>query len=64
MQRPVTPSQCVAGHRVERAERFVHQHQPRCAGERAGEPHPLPLSARQGFGIAVRKILWQVDEIE
>ena len=40
----------VAGHRVERAERLVHEEHVGVLGERAGERDPLAHAARQLVG--------------
>ena len=39
--------EAAAGDRVDRAERLVHQHQRRVGGQRARDPDPLPLAARE-----------------
>ena len=57
--------QPVAGQRVCRAERLVHQHHRRVGGERAGDPDPLLLAAgelaRQAVPVLTRL---QADQVE
>ena len=45
----------IAGQRVERAERLVHQQQPRIEQQRAAHRNALPHSARQRARIAVHE---------
>ena len=53
----------VAGHGVERAERFVHEHDVGVLGERPGQRHPLAHAARQLVGTLVGEAL-EVDDPE
>ena len=46
-----------ARHRIERAERFVHQQNRRVHGQRAGDADALPLAARELVGPTRRKPL-------
>ena len=56
VQRAVVLAQRVAGQRVERAERLVHQHHVGAGGQRAGDADALALAAgelvRQARAIA------------
>ena len=45
-----------AGARVEGRKRFVEEQQPRLAGQRAGQGHPLRLPAGQQAGLAVGEV--------
>ena len=49
VQAPVVGAERVAGERIERAERLVHQHDAR-RRERAGDAHPLALAAGELVG--------------
>ena len=54
---PLQPAELLleprAHHRVDRAERLVHQQHRRIRGERPGHADPLPLAAGELVGIAV-----------
>ena len=54
VQRAVILAERVAGERIERAERLVHQHDLRPGGERAGDADALALAAGQLRGKARR----------
>ncbi|CAK8736622.1 hypothetical protein SODG_000335 [Sodalis praecaptivus] len=51
------PLQGAAGHRIERAERLVHQQHLRVGGQRARHADPLLLAAGELVWIAVTKLL-------
>lgn len=55
----------LAHHRVDRAERLVHQQHGRVGGERAGHPDALALAAGElvGIAVAVRRRV-QADQVE
>ena len=52
---PKLPMQLGAGDRIERSERFVHQHDRRIGGERARNADTLALTAGQLVGPATRE---------
>ena len=64
MQVTVGAAERIAGDRVERAERLVHQHQFRSRRQRPGEADALRLSARQFARIAGRHVRRQRDQFE
>ena len=64
MQVAIGAAERVAGDRIERAERLVHQHQPRPAGERPRDADPLRLAARQLARIAAARLGGQRDQLE
>ena len=53
VQRAKIVAERVAGQRIERAERLVHQHDLRPRRQRAGDADALALAARQLMGKAV-----------
>jgi hypothetical protein len=56
--------QALAGDRVDRAERLVHQQQRRVGGQRARDADALLLAAGELRGIAVAHLERQPDELE
>ena len=54
----------LADHRVDRAERLVHEHHRRVGGQRARHPDPLLLAARELVGVAVGVRLGKADALE
>ena len=56
--------QPVARERIERAERFVEQHQPGFGGERARDADALLLTAGQLARVARAKRRLELDELE
>ena len=53
MQRAVVVAERIAGEGIERAERLVHQHDPRSCRQRPGDADALALAARQFMRKAV-----------
>ena len=53
----------LAGHLVERAERLVHEQQPRALGERAGDRDALLHAAGELVGVVLREV-GEPDELE
>ncbi len=51
-------------HRVDSAERFVHQHEGRVRGEGARDPHSLLLATRELPRIPVREVRRETDRLE
>jgi hypothetical protein len=56
--------EALAGDRVERAERLVHQHHRRVGRERAGDSDALALPARELRRVAPRHLVRQADQLE
>ena len=54
----------LAHHRVDGAERLVHEHHRRVGGQGARHPDPLLLAARELVGVAVGVRLGQADALE
>ena len=55
--------QIAPGQRVQRAKRFVHQHDRRIQRQHAGNRHPLAHAAGEVFRVAVAKV-FQVQQIQ
>ncbi len=53
MQRAIIVAERIAGEGIERAERLVHQHDPRPRRQRPGDADALALAARQFMRKAV-----------
>ena len=64
VQRAVRGAERIAGDRIERAERLVHQHHVGSRRQRARDADPLALAAGQRSGKARRKVVRQRDQIE
>ena len=54
--------QFAADHRVERAQRFIHQQEVGVEHQRAHQAHPLALSPRELAGIAIERCFRQARE--
>ena len=54
----------LADHRVDRAERLVHEHHRRVGGERAGDPDALLLAAGELGGVALGEGRVEADPLE
>jgi len=50
VQLPIGRAERVAGHRIERPERLIHQHDPGAGGDRARHAHALGLPADSASG--------------
>ena len=64
VQRPVGGAQRVAGDRIERAERLVHQHDARPRRDGPRHAGALALATGQRMGEARRIVARQLDEVE
>jgi len=64
MQRPVGSAERIAGDRIERPERLVHQHDARPRRDRPCDAGALALAAGQRMGKALRVVARQFDKIK